>query len=95
MIALNPTGAAVSARRVSMKLFGRTNLGNYIFQVRLTARPKNGLLLYGHARKVGGLSRRCSALMSLSFHSLRGTLQTSSCRLGCEARRIKWYERDS
>lgn len=34
VIALNPTGAAVSAQRVSMDLFGRTNLGNYIFQVR-------------------------------------------------------------
>lgn len=34
VIALNPSGAAVSAQRVSMDLFGRTNLGNYIFQVR-------------------------------------------------------------
>lgn len=34
VIALAPTGAAVSAQRVSMDLFGRTNLGNYIFQVR-------------------------------------------------------------
>ncbi|HMU39805.1 MAG TPA: hypothetical protein PKE31_12435 [Pseudomonadota bacterium] len=33
VMALNPTGQAVAAKRSTMDLFGRMNLGNFIFQV--------------------------------------------------------------
>lgn len=34
VIALGATGAALSAQRISTDVFGRTNLGHFIFQVR-------------------------------------------------------------
>lgn len=34
VIALGATGAALSAQRITSEVFGRTNLGHFIFQVR-------------------------------------------------------------
>lgn len=34
VLALSPTGAAQAAQRISVDMFGRTNLGHFIFQVR-------------------------------------------------------------